>query len=67
MVRGGSLGLDSMMCEQVLNQIGSELTALICDQLSWIPELVEYVSLKNSATFSSIVVLIFFVSAHFVS
>ena len=32
-----------MMCEQVFNQIGSELAALICDQLSWIPELVEYV------------------------
>ena len=34
--------LNFMMSEQVFNQIGSELTALICDQLSWIPELVEY-------------------------
>ena len=51
MVRVGSPVLDLMMCEQVFNQAGSELIALVCDQLSRIPELVEYVFHQNLSYF----------------
>ena len=51
MVRSGIHVLDLIMCEQVLNQARSELTALVYDQLSRIPELVEYVFLQKLSYF----------------
>lgn len=44
--------LDIMMCEQVFNQAGSEITALVYDQLSLLPELVEYVFSQKLNFFS---------------
>ena len=43
--------LDLMTCEQVFNQVGSELTTLFYDQLSRIPKLVEYVFPKKLSCF----------------